>query len=252
MKVHGVVRVPGDKSISHRALFLAAVARGTSRLTRPAHRRGRAAARPGLLRQLGAVTCRSAADQGARSWFGQRASQPHATCSTVATRGRRPVSDSVCSPGQGLRAASDGRCVAAAPADGAAWWSHCARWERRFANGRGGRLPLTVRGGALHGITYASPVASAQVKSALLLAALAGQVPVTLTEPWRSRDHTERLFVHLGLDLHETNGAISYQPSAAALSGFDLTIPGDISSAAFLSPRRSWPRVASCSSSASA
>jgi 3-phosphoshikimate 1-carboxyvinyltransferase len=86
----------------------------------------------------------------------------------------------------------------------------------------------------LHGITYASPVASAQVKSALLLAALTGQVPVTLSEPWRSRDHTERLFVHLGLDLHEINGAISYQPSAAGVSGFELAVPGDISSAAFL------------------
>jgi 3-phosphoshikimate 1-carboxyvinyltransferase len=95
-------------------------------------------------------------------------------------------------------------------------------------------LPLEVRGGRLHGITYASPIASAQVKSAILLAALAGLVPVTITEPWRSRDHTERLFVHLGLELHQSNGAISYRPSAGAFPGFELTIPGDLSSAAFL------------------
>jgi 3-phosphoshikimate 1-carboxyvinyltransferase len=77
-------------------------------------------------------------------------------------------------------------------------------------------------------------VASAQVKSALLLAALAGHVPMTITEPWRSRDHTERLFVHLGLDLHEHKGAINFQPSAVGVRPFDLTVPGDLSSAAFL------------------
>jgi 3-phosphoshikimate 1-carboxyvinyltransferase len=104
----------------------------------------------------------------------------------------------------------------------------------KIADGGGDRLPLTTRGGRLHAINYASPVASAQVKSALLLAALAGQVPVTLTEPWRSRDHTERLFVHLGLDLRERNGAVSFEPSAVPLSGFELAIPGDMSSAAFL------------------
>jgi 3-phosphoshikimate 1-carboxyvinyltransferase len=103
-----------------------------------------------------------------------------------------------------------------------------------FTGDGAGTLPLTVRGGQLHGITYASPVASAQVKSALLLAALAGRVPMTITEPWRSRDHTERLFVHLGLDLHEHKGAINFQPSAVGVRSFDLTVPGDLSSAAFL------------------
>src|SRR5439155_897143 len=78
------------------------------------------------------------------------------------------------------------------------------------------------------------PVASAQIKSALLLAALTGRVPVTVREPHQSRDHTERLFVHLGLDLHFHDGAISYQPSAARVPSFRLTVPGDASSAAFL------------------
>ena len=103
-----------------------------------------------------------------------------------------------------------------------------------FVGDGAGTLPLTVRGGRLHGITYASPVASAQVKSALLLAALAGHVPISITEPWRSRDHTERLFVHLGLDLRENNGAIGFQPSAVDVRPFEITVPGDVSSAAFL------------------
>ena len=104
----------------------------------------------------------------------------------------------------------------------------------RGSQGDRDTLAVQVRGGRLHAITYASPIASAQVKSAILLAALAGRVPVTITEPWRSRDHTERLFVHLGLDLRERHGAVSFEPSAVPVSGFALTIPGDISSAAFL------------------
>jgi 3-phosphoshikimate 1-carboxyvinyltransferase len=96
-------------------------------------------------------------------------------------------------------------------------------------------LPLTIRGGKLHGIAYDSPVASAQVKGALLLAALAARVPVTIVEPHRSRDHTERLFVHLGLEVHAGPSAVSFQPSAGTgVPAFDLTIPGDASSAAFL------------------
>ncbi len=98
----------------------------------------------------------------------------------------------------------------------------------------GDGLPLTIRGGTLRGLTYASPVASAQVKSAILFAGLTGKVPVTIREPYRSRDHTERLFAHLGLDIHERDGAISYQPSAVSIPSFAVTVPGDISSAAFM------------------
>jgi len=98
----------------------------------------------------------------------------------------------------------------------------------------GDGLPLTIRGGKLRGLRYSSPVASAQVKSAILFAGLTGQVPVTITEPYRSRDHTERLFAHLGLGIHERDGAISYQPSAVSIPSFTVTVPGDISSAAFM------------------
>jgi 3-phosphoshikimate 1-carboxyvinyltransferase len=99
---------------------------------------------------------------------------------------------------------------------------------------RGDGLPLTIRGGRLRGLVYTSPVASAQVKSALLFAGLTGGVPVTIREPYRSRDHTERLLVHLGLDLRVHDGAISYRPSAVSVPPFDVSIPGDPSSAAFL------------------
>jgi 3-phosphoshikimate 1-carboxyvinyltransferase len=72
------------------------------------------------------------------------------------------------------------------------------------------------------------------VKSALLLAGLTGEVAVTLREPFQSRDHTERLFVHLGLDLHARDGAIAFRPSDARIGAFSIDVPGDASSAAFL------------------
>src|SRR3989442_4065656 len=99
---------------------------------------------------------------------------------------------------------------------------------------RGDALPLSIRGGRLHALTYTSPVASAQVKSALLLAGLTGKVPVTVREPYLSRDHTERLLLHLGLDLRYDHGAVSLQLSAKPVPGLHLSIPGDVSSAAFL------------------
>ena len=100
---------------------------------------------------------------------------------------------------------------------------------------KGDGLPLTIRGGRLRGLTYTSPVASAQVKSALLFAGLTGKVPVTIREPYRSRDHTERLLAYLGLGIHERNGAIVYEPSSPSnIPAFQLFIPGDTSSGAFL------------------
>ncbi len=105
----------------------------------------------------------------------------------------------------------------------------------RITEEKGDGLPLAIRGGRLRGLVYTSPVASAQVKSALLLAGLTGRVPVTIREPYRSRDHTERLFVHLRLHLHERGGAIVYEPSSHShFPSFQLSVPGDASSAAFL------------------
>jgi 3-phosphoshikimate 1-carboxyvinyltransferase len=100
----------------------------------------------------------------------------------------------------------------------------------------GDSLPLTIRGGKLHGLTYTSPVASAQVKSAILLAGLTGRVPVTVREPYRSRDHTERLFAYLGLSIRERDGAIVFEPPVrpSAHPPIALSVPGDPSSAAFL------------------
>jgi 3-phosphoshikimate 1-carboxyvinyltransferase len=97
-------------------------------------------------------------------------------------------------------------------------------------------LPLTVTGGPLRPLTHRMEVSSAQVKGALLFAGLAGGVSVDLTEPTgRSRDHTERLFRGLGLTVETVRGGewIHYRPTGGVVP-FEVSIPGDISSAAFL------------------
>lgn len=230
VKVHGVHRVPGDKSISHRALFVAALSRGTSALTGLlAGDDVKSTAR--ILRQLGVRVSPVRAD-AVVTVRGARFETPRAAlyCGNSGTTARLGLGAIAAHPiharvtgDAALRHRPMQRVVDPLRSMGAA-----------FSGEGTDTLPLTVRGGTLHGISHVSPVASAQVKSAILLAALAARVPVTITEPWRSRDHTERLFVHLGLDLREIDGAIRYQPSAVGLAPLQLSVPGDLSSAAFL------------------
>jgi 3-phosphoshikimate 1-carboxyvinyltransferase len=99
---------------------------------------------------------------------------------------------------------------------------------------REGRLaPLTVRGGALHGIEYELPVASAQVKSAVLVAGLLADAPTTVIEPQPSRDHTERMLAAMGVDVVRDGRRVTVRPTAAVMLPRTLAIPGDPSSAAF-------------------
>jgi len=228
-RVGGVVRPPGDKSISHRVLMLAALARGKSELSGLLTGADvKSSAR--VLRQLGAKvgTIRPGAPVSVQ---GRRFTRPDSRlfCGNSGTTARLILGILA---GQKFSATLTGDA------------SLRRRPMRRVTEPlkemgadieeRGDGLPLTIRGGQLRGLTYRSPVASAQVKSAILFAGLTGGVPVTIREPYRSRDHTERLFAHLGLGIHERNGAISYQPSAVSIPGFTLSVPGDPSSAAFL------------------
>ena len=96
-----------------------------------------------------------------------------------------------------------------------------------------GHLPATVRGGSLRDLDYESPVASAQVKTCLLFAGLAAGVRVSVSEPLRSRDHTERLLRMLGARCEVRGTTVVLEPPER-LPAFDGTVPGDISSAAYL------------------
>ena len=227
-RVGGVVRPPGDKSISHRVLMLAALAGGKSELTGLLTGDDvKSSAR--VLRQLGAEISRIQ-ESGVRI-SGSRLQTPDSrlNCGNSGTTARLILGILA---GQKFSATLTGDA------------SLRRRPMRRVTEPlkemgavireKGDGLPLTIHGGALRGLTYRSPVASAQVKSAILFAGLTGGVPVTIREPYRSRDHTERLLAHLGLGIHERDGAISYQPSADSIPPFTLSVPGDASSAAFL------------------
>jgi 3-phosphoshikimate 1-carboxyvinyltransferase len=95
-----------------------------------------------------------------------------------------------------------------------------------------GYPPLKIKGGGLRPINYISPVASAQVKSAILLAGLYCDGITTITEPEKSRDHTERMLKAAGVDI-EIRGLKVGIKGRASLKPMDITIPGDFSSAAF-------------------
>lgn len=95
-----------------------------------------------------------------------------------------------------------------------------------------GGLPMTVHGAPLRRIEWQSDVASAQVKSAVLLAALVAGVPVSYTEPAKSRDHTERMLAARGVEIVGDGSSVRLAP-VQALAALDQTVPGDPSSAAF-------------------
>lgn len=92
--------------------------------------------------------------------------------------------------------------------------------------------PLAVKGGALTGIEYDSPIASAQVKSAVLLAAIQADGPTVFTEPAVSRDHTERMLEYFGVSFEKIGNKITIDGNQK-FTAKDIAVPGDISSAAF-------------------
>ena len=232
MKVRGTVRPPGDKSISHRALMLAALAHGTSELEGLLTGADvKSTAR--VLRHLGAEIS-SIRDGANVTIHASRITHPASrlNCGNSGTTARLMLGilagqrfAATLTGDASLRRRPMRRVTEPLRAMGA-----------EITERRGDSLPLTIRGGRLHALTYTTPVASAQIKSALLLAGLTGNVGVAIREPYRSRDHTERLFVHLGLSLHERDGAITYDPPErrAIVPSFRLSVPGDASSAAFL------------------
>lgn len=98
----------------------------------------------------------------------------------------------------------------------------------------GTRPPLAIEGGSLRGIRYRLPVASAQVKSALSLAALYGEGETVLEEPAPSRDHTERMLRAMGAEVRDDEGdGLRISPQQRELTPLSLRVPGDISAAAF-------------------
>ena len=228
----GTVSVPGDKSISHRAVMLGAVAEGTTVV------QGFLMSEDCLrtvdcFRKMGIVISTPSSQEmriEGRGWEGLQeptevldvgnsgttirlllgilSGRPfHAVLQGDSSIARRPMKR-VVDPLRTMGARIDGR------------------QDGQYA-------PLAVRGGKLKGCTLTTPVASAQVKSAILLAGLQADGETTVCEPYISRDHTERMLSAFGVPVRQEGTAWTVKGGQQLKGGGVLQIPGDISSAAY-------------------
>jgi 3-phosphoshikimate 1-carboxyvinyltransferase len=228
--LEGRVSPPGDKSISHRAVILNGIARGDSRVSNFA-RSADCLATVACMRSLGVVI-----DSSKGGGLVVRG---------VGAKGLQEADDVLCAENSGttmrllagllagqpfLSIITGDRSLRSRPMDrviqplrlmGAQIWGQSSD----------SRAPLVIRGGDLHGIRYTLPVASAQLKSALLLAALFAEGDTVIKEPIASRDHTERMLKAMGAKIEVKRDVITLSPGR--LRAVDIAVPGDISSAAF-------------------
>ena len=229
--ISGEARVPGDKSMSHRSIMLGALAEGTTRVS-------------GFLEGEDAL-----ATLGAFRAMGveiERTAEGEVVVHGVGLHGLKAPSEALDlgNAGTGMRLMCG--LMAGQPFDttltGDA--SLCSRPMGRVIDPlrlmgaeidaeEGGRPPLKITGAkTLQGIHYDLPMASAQVKSCVLLAGLYAEGRTSVTEPAPTRDHTERMLRGFGYDVTNNNGVISLQ-GGGKLKAADIDVPADISSAAF-------------------
>ncbi len=234
--LRGSVRVPGDKSISHRALLFGAIAEGETRIEGllPAEDPLSTAA---CLRAMGVEVSAIEADQPVLvQGVGLDGFQEPADildCGNSGTTMRLMLGLLAGRRDRHFVLSGDGS-LRRRPMRRVA--DPLAQMGATIAGRRGGELaPLAIQGRALQGATIRTPVASAQVKSALLLAALTAAGPTTVIEPALSRDHSERMLRAFGADLsvHGPGGTEVTVRPGPQLRGQAVTVPGDISSAAF-------------------
>jgi 3-phosphoshikimate 1-carboxyvinyltransferase len=230
MKARGTVRVPGDKSISHRALICAAVASGRSTITNLL-RSADVESTASVLRLLG-VSIPALADEVIVDGVGIggfREPGLPLQCGNSGTTARMIAGVVAASPfatrlegDPSLSRRPMRRVTEPLTAMGA-----------RIEFERDDGLPMTVYGGDLSGIAWNTRASSAQTKSAILFAGLLGGVSVTVREARRSRDHTERMLASVGVPLTVTETSVSLTP-IAEIEPLRLAVPADPSSAAYL------------------
>lgn len=225
--LHGSLRVPGDKSISHRCLLIAAKAAGTSTI------RGLS---PGedVAHTMAAVGLFGAAVHGSPEAEvlvrGGALHEPERVVEVGNSGTAIRLLAGWAAGISGLTVIAGDDSVARRPMDRVV---DPLRKMGAWVDGReGGRLPpLVVRGGQLQGIDYVLPVPSAQVKGALLLAGVTAAGETTVREPLPTRTHTEELLALAGADIFVSEGAVTVRRSE--LRPFEVEIPGDPSQAAF-------------------
>jgi len=228
--ISGEISVPGDKSISHRAVIFASLAEGTSTI-RGFLRADDTLATLQACRQLG-VRITDSADCVNVAGLGLRGLHEPAGIIDLGNSGTamRLLSGLLSAQDfaselrgdESLHSRPMGRIV-----------KPLQRMGAMIAAGPGGCAPLIISPvSSLQSIEYSSPVASAQVKSCILLAGLCAGVAVRVTEPQKSRDHSERMLAAMGADLQIDELSV-FLPATQKLHGIDMVVPGDPSSAAF-------------------
>jgi 3-phosphoshikimate 1-carboxyvinyltransferase len=226
----GSVGVPGDKSLSHRALILGGLADGTSHVRHflPA---GDTRATLGCMRELGVTVNQHDAATLTVHGRGLRGLQAPATALNCVNAGTGMRLLAGVMAGQPFASVLDGsEQLRRRPMRRI---TDPLRQMGALIEDSDGRAPLRFSAAALHGITYDLPVASAQVKSCVLLGGLFADSPTTIIEPGPARDHTERMLRAMGASVQIDGARITIYPGES-LQPLDLTIPGDISSAAFV------------------
>lgn len=229
-KIRGTVHVPGDKSISHRAAIFNSIAEGNAEI------RGflqgddclatvdcmRALGAELMLDEAGTLRVKGVGLKGLREPAGILDAQNSGTTMRLLTGllAGQPFF-SVLSGDESLRRRPMARVLQPLRAMGAT----CLARDQDYA-------PIAILGGGLFGCTYRTPVASAQVKSSLILAALYADSASTIIEPSASRDHTERMLRAMGAHVVADGTSIHVSP-AESLNAVDVRVPGDISAAAF-------------------
>ncbi len=228
--LEGEISVPGDKSISHRSLILNAMASGTARVSGLSGGDD-VMSTIACLRGLG-VEITPGGSPGEYTITGQGPileEPPDILDAGNSGTSMRLLAGvlaaqpflSVLTGDASLRSRPMGRIVAPLQQMGA-----------QVTGRKGGSLaPLVLRGGSLQGIEYVLPVASAQVKSCILLAGLSAAGDTVIHQPALSRDHTERMATAMGATVQEDGLALALRPGP--LRAVDIPVPGDISSAAF-------------------
>ena len=228
--LRGEITVPGDKSISHRALILGALAEGETEIS------GFLAGEDCLstvdcLRKLGVEIAvqESTVRVAGVGLYGLREPSAILDCGTSGTTARLLLGVlagqpfyTVLTGDSSLRQRPMSRVVEPLRRMGAAIWGRS----------QGKLLPLSVQGGGMRALEYVSPLASAQVKSAVLLAGLYAQGITAVREPEKSRDHSERMLAAFGAAI-EVEGNLVRLQGQPRLQGQAVRVPGDISSAAF-------------------
>lgn len=233
-KLGGELRVQGDKSISHRVAMLAGLASGSSTV----HNFLTSEDCVNSLRAMEAL--------GARTFFSEEGE-----LTIVGTGGKvlEPVAPlNLGNSGTGIRLLTGLLAGLPLTAELTGDESLCSRPMTRIKDpldkmgariellGANGCAPIRVQGGGLKGISYTLPVASAQVKSCILLATLFAEGKTLITEVMETRDHTERLFAEMGIPVKVSGLRIEMEGFGAkgpALKAREWQVPGDFSSAAY-------------------